>query len=289
MAGRRPSRDDAPDGARADPGPGADGGTGETGGSERLLVATDGRLPGHRGQATRRKLLDGTVELLSSTPWRSVKVIDIARRAGTSPATFYQYFENVEQAISVLAEEMVEEATELAALVDGDWSEPASWETALTVTEQFLAYWEANRAVFRVVDLATEEGNAHLRGVRVRALNAVTVALARVVCQQNPGVGPPGTSTSSPAGADPMAVAGTFVAMFASVSAHRYGFEFWGIRTRHLVDSQARLLHWGVTGRPGPDGVVGREPLTVSAASAPRTGPVPGGAVVSHRRGSSRR
>jgi hypothetical protein len=80
-----------------------------------------------------------------------------------------------------------------------------------------------------------------------------------------------------------MAVAGTLVAMIASVAAHRYGFEFWGIRTRDLVDSQARFLHWAVTGRSGPDGVVGREPLRVTRASGPRTGPDLGGAVVAHR------
>ena len=49
-----------------------------------------------------------------------------------------------------------------------------------------------------------------------------------------------------------MAVAGTLVAMYASVAAHRYGFEFWGIRTGALLESQARMLHWAVTGRPGP-------------------------------------
>jgi AcrR family transcriptional regulator len=204
-------------------------------------VTTDGRVPGQRGLATRQKLLEATVELLTSTPWRSVKVIDIARRAGTSPATFYQYFENVEQAIGVLASEMVAEAAELAELVDGDWSEEASWNTAVAVTRGFLEYWDANRAVFRVVDLATEEGDATLRGLRVHALNAVTVALAGVIDQRG-----------SPAGPDAMAVAGTLVAMYASVAAHRYGFELWGIRTRSLVDSQARLLHWAVTGRPGP-------------------------------------
>ncbi len=202
-------------------------------------ATTDGRIPGQRGLATRQKLLDATVELLTATPWRSVKVIDIARRAGTSPATFYQYFENVEQAIGVLAGEMVAEAVELAELVAGDWSEGASWQTALAVTEGFLDYWEANRAVFRVVDLATEEGDATLRGLRVHALNGVTVALAKVM-------------EGSPAGSDPMAVAGALVAMYASVAAHRHGFEYWGIRTSALVESQARLLHWAVTGRPGP-------------------------------------
>lgn len=255
---------------------------GETGSD---VATTDGRVPGHRGRATRQRLLEATVELLSATPWRSVKVIDIAHRAGTSPATFYQYFENVEQAIGVLAEEMVEEAAEVAELVeDGDWSEVASWETALRVTEGFLNYWEANRAVFRVVVLATEEGDPGLRGMQVRALNAVTVALARAISENVPGSGgPPGATTASPAGSEPMAVAGTLVAMFASVAAHRYGFEFWGIRTRDLVDSQARLLHWSVTGRPGPEGLVGREPRRVSRAAGPRTGPSLGGAVVSHR------
>ena len=41
-----------------------------------------------------------------------------------------------------------------------------------------------------------------------------------------------------------------------SVAASRYGFEFWGIRTRNLIDTQARMLHWAVTGRPGPDGPI---------------------------------
>ena len=98
--------------------------------ADDLQTTTDGRVPGERGRATRQQLLDATVELLTTTPWRSVKVIDIARAAGTSPATFYQYFENVERAIGVLAEGMVAEAGELADLVDGDWSEGRSWSTA---------------------------------------------------------------------------------------------------------------------------------------------------------------
>ena len=79
-----------------------------------------------------------------------------------------------------------------------------------------------------------------------------------------------------------MAVAGTLVAMFASVSAHRYGFEFWGIRTRNLIDTQARTLHWAVTGRPAPPAEVprageprGRAPGRCWAAPRPRPRPTP--------------
>ena len=81
---------------------------------QELIATTDGRVPGRRGLATRQRLLECTAELLVATPWRSIKVIDIARQAGTSPATFYQYFENVEAAITVLAEELVEGAGVLA-------------------------------------------------------------------------------------------------------------------------------------------------------------------------------
>ena len=243
------------------------------------VATTDGRVPGERGRLTRQRLLDATVELLSTTSWRSVKVTDIARQAGTSPATFYQYFSNVEEAIRVLAEGMVDQAAQLSELVGGDWSEAASWATALAVTEGFLAYWEDNRAVFRVVDLATEDGESQLRGIRVRALNAVTIALAQVITQASPAPkGMAATGTGSPAGHDAMAVAGTIVAMYASVSAHRYGFEFWGIRTRHLIDTQARILHWAVTGRTAPPD---DEP---AGTPGPRTGPVLGGAVAQHRR-----
>jgi AcrR family transcriptional regulator len=246
------------------------------------VATTDGRVPGERGRQTRQRLLDATTELLTTTSFRSVKVTDIARRARTSPATFYQYFGNVEQAINVLAEGMVDQAAQLAELVGGDWSEQRSWGTALTVTEGFLAYWEDNRAVFRVVDLATEEGDAQLRGVRVRALNAVTVALAQVISAASPAAEARGGATCSPAGTDPMAVAGTLVAMFASVSAHRYGFEFWGIRTRNLIESQARLLHWAVTGRAAPPA-----PVPPREATRPRTGPVLGGATAPRRRGAT--
>ena len=170
----------------------------------------------------------------------------------------------MEAAITVLAEELVEGVGVLAGLVDGDWSEEASWATAVAVVEGFMEYWERNRAVFRVVELTTVEGDLRFQGLRVRALNAVTVTLARVIATH-------GEASGSPAGADPMAAAGTLIAMLAQVAGHRYGFEFWGIRTASLVDSQARLLHWSVTGRAAPDG---RQGGRVGGPAAPHR---PGG------------
>ena len=123
-----------------------------------------------------------------------------------------------------------------------------------------------------MVELTTVEGDLRFQGLRVRVLNAVTVTLASVIATAGDGA-------VSPAGSDPMAAAGTLIAMLAQVAGHRYGFEFWGIRTASLVDSQARLLHWSVTGRPAPDGA------SVAGAQGPppRTGPVVGGGAASAR------
>jgi AcrR family transcriptional regulator len=210
------------------------------------LRAADGRVPGRRGRQTRQRLLDCTRAMLTTTSYRDVKVIDIAREAGTSPATFYQYFSDVEAAILVLAEEMAQEGGRVTDVItEGSWQGAPALDTSLALVDAFLALWEDHRPVLRVVDLATEEGDRRFQRIRVRLLNDITSALADVArgSQATGGV---------PAALDPMAVAGTLVSMLAHTAAHQYGFEFWGIRTAHLREAMARQVCWGVTGIAPP-------------------------------------
>jgi len=206
------------------------------------LRASDGRVPGRRGRATRQKLLECTQRMLAATSYRDVKVIDIAREAGTSPATFYQYFADVEGAVLVLSEEMAQHGQHLTAIiVDGSWEGPDAHDTALELVDAFLQFWDEHRAVLRVMDLATDEGDGRFQKIRVRLLNDITNALAEVT-RSSQAVG------RVPRRIDPMAAAGVLVSMLAHTAAHQYGFEFWGIRTAKLRDSMARQVSWGVTG-----------------------------------------
>jgi AcrR family transcriptional regulator len=208
------------------------------------LRAADGRVPGRRGRATRTKLLECSAEMLKSTSYRDVKVIDIARAAGTSPATFYQYFPDVEAAVLVLAEEVAHDGARLAALIrDGGWKGKAGFETATAVVDAFLEFWEDHRSVLRVIDLAMDEGDQRFHQIRTRLLHQVTVAITEVIRRFDGG---------RRGDVDPMATAGTLVSMLAHVAAHRYGFEFWGIRTKDLRRSMARQLYWGATGQKPP-------------------------------------
>lgn len=216
--------------------------TDQSGDDEDALRAADGRVPGRRGRATRQRLLESTGEMLTTTSYRDVKVIDIAREAGTSPATFYQYFADVEAAILVLAEEMAQEGTHLTQIIaDGAWEGDDAASTALALVDGLLAFWDEHRAVLRVVDLATDEGDGRFQKIRVGWLNDITRGLAEVTRRAQ-------AAGRVPKGIDPMAAAGVLVSMLAHVAAHQYGFEFWGIRTADVRASMARHVAWGVTG-----------------------------------------
>ncbi|MCQ4042348.1 TetR family transcriptional regulator [Streptantibioticus rubrisoli] len=203
----------------------------------------DGRVAGRRGQATRQKLLECLSEMLSSSPYRDVKVIDVARMAGTSPATFYQYFPDVEGAVLELAEEMAKEGATLTDLVAGrTWTGKPAWAAAEDLVDGFLSFWRKNDAILRVVDLGAAEGDKRFYKIRMKILNAVTNSLTDSIKElQSKGRV---DKTVSPA-----AIAGSLVAMLAAVAAHQKGFQSWGVKQAELKPNLALLVHLGVTGK----------------------------------------
>lgn len=203
----------------------------------------DGRVAGRRGQATRQKLLDCLSEMLSSSPYRDVKVIDVARKAGTSPATFYQYFPDVEGAVLEIAEQMATEGAELTQLLDGrSWVGKAGWQTAQELVDGFLDFWRRNDAILRVVDLGAAEGDKRFYKIRMKILNSVNNSLTDTVKElQSKG--------KVDKDVNPAAMAGSLVAMLAAVASHQRGFQTWGVKQAELKPNLALLVHLGVTGK----------------------------------------
>lgn len=206
-----------------------------------LPRAADGRVPGRRGLATRQKLLDTTAALLRTTPYRDLKITDITRTAGTSPATFYQYFVDLEEVLLAVAEQTAEEGRRLAALIeDRPWRGAAGVASAEQLVDGFLEFWRANRPALRVLELLTSEGDERFRGLRNQMLNATTRALATAITDLR--------ADNGRDGADPMAMAGALVGMLANLAAHRAGFEAWDIPMTEVREAMVRLVYWGVTG-----------------------------------------
>ncbi|MDX2932874.1 TetR family transcriptional regulator [Streptomyces ipomoeae] len=203
----------------------------------------DGRVAGRRGQATRQKLLDCLSEMLSSSPYRDVKVIDVARKAGTSPATFYQYFPDVEGAVLEIAEQMATEGATLTSLLEGrSWVGKAGWQTAQELVDGFLEFWRKNDAILRVVDLGAAEGDKRFYKIRMKILNSVTNSLADTVAELQ-------AKGRVDKDVSPAALAGSLVAMLAAVSSHQKGFQSWGVKQAELKPNLALLVYLGITGK----------------------------------------
>jgi len=207
-------------------------------------VALDGRPLGKRGAATRRRLLDATARLLESDGVRDLRVVDIAREVGTSPATFYQYFRDVEEAVLALTAEVGEELAPVDQLLRRSWTGAPGLDTARDMVDAFIRYWDEHRAVLRTRNLAAQEGDLRFRHVRNNSLRPITDHIASTVTvSQEAGL----VSTEIL----PMAAAAALVALLERMAAFHRDLETLGITRADVVETTARIVHQTVTGGKG--------------------------------------
>ncbi len=203
-------------------------------------MALDGRALGKRGAATRARLLDATAAQLESNGLRDLRVVDIARAVGTSPATFYQYFRDVEEAVLALAEMVGEQAAPLVELLDSRWRGESGLDSARRLVDGFLRYWDDHRAILRTRNLAAQEGDQRFRDVRNAALQPITEGLSRKV-EEN-GV----------EGISPYAAAAALVAMMERMAAFHVDLEPYGVARADVVETTARIVFQTVSSLSDP-------------------------------------
>ena len=170
------------------------------------VFAADGRIIGSRALVTRRKLLDATAKLLQEQGILDLRVVDISRDVGSSPATFYQYFNDVDEAILELAKEATDDEKPLVALLQPGWNALDGLERAGQFVDAYMVYWDTHHAVLRARNLKAEEGNRHFRAVRTEANLLVMDALQAMVTE---GV----AAKRLPESLDPFTTAAAVVAM----------------------------------------------------------------------------
>ena len=204
-------------------------------------VALDGRSLGKRGAATRRRLLDATAALLETHGVRDLRVVDIAREVGTSPATFYQYFRDVQEAVLALAEEVGEDLAPVGELLARSWDDGRGVESARELVSTFIEYWDGNRAVLRTRNLAAQEGDERFRVVRVQSLKPLREGLA-VKVEESQRAGRVTT------GIKPIAAAAALVALMERMAAFHTDLEPWGVSRADLVETTAQIVHQTVMG-----------------------------------------
>jgi AcrR family transcriptional regulator len=204
-------------------------------------LASDGRVIGARAQRTRRKLLDATAELLEARGAFGLRVVDITRRVGLSPATFYQYFPDVEAAILVLADEASDDAHFLSALLEPSWHEAGGEARAFEFVRAFVDYWDRHRAVLRVRDLRAEEGDKRFWAARLDGYSAIVPGLTTMI-EKGQAAGRVSAELNAYAAASALA------AMMERLATYQQEFGRRGVTTDAMTHTLAAIVFQTVTG-----------------------------------------
>jgi len=207
------------------------------------VVAADGRIIGERALATRRRLLEATESLLERDGVRDLKVVDISREIGAAPATFYQYFADIDAAILALADEAAKDAKELIELIDPAWSKPEDISKARAFLDAYVAHWRARHAALRIANLRADEGDERFRKSRVKAYLVLLDRMIDVV------------ATAQQAGRidkslDAYTIGVSTQAMLERLMSYETSPRVKHARQRLDIDSVARMLFQALTGYP---------------------------------------
>lgn len=211
--------------------------------ADNSVVAADGRVIGERALATRRRLLEATETLLERDGVRDLKVVDITREVGAAPATFYQYFADIDAAILALADEAAEEAKQLVDTLSPVWSVPADIERARAFLDSYLSHWRARHAALRISNLRAEEGDERFRKARVKAYLVLLDRMIDIV------------AAAQAAGRideelDGYTIAVSTQAMLERLMSYETSPRIQRARRRLVIDTVARQVFQALTGHP---------------------------------------
>ncbi len=225
----------------------------ESGGA---LCDQGGRPLGPRAQNTRVRILDATVVLLGEKPMRELRVIDIARRIGSSPATFYQYFKDVEDVVLHLASHVSEFTPEIVELVQGDWSGREGHERGRKLAHVVINHWDRYAPILRVRNNACDEGDLAFRELRMSAMMPLVHAFAEIieVSQQRAAQSTPAESKSGEEKWEggrlyPMVAAAALASVLERLSMYHVSIEELAGSREQLIETLATLLQSMLTAK----------------------------------------
>lgn len=209
---------------------------------DREPVAQNGRKLGPRALKTRERLLDVTEALLRDRKFVDLSVVEIARKANTSPGTFYHYFQDVQEAALCLAERAAEEMPAVVKLIDGSWRGREGLDRARSIVEAFIDHWDEHHAVLSLRNLSSDLGDSRFQRVRRRSLAPVLNHFSAKIREgQEAG--------RIPAEVHADVAAAALAAILERLSAHYRSLKPLDVTRDDLIETCARMIYQTVTGR----------------------------------------
>lgn len=166
----------------------------------------------NKGRRTRQRILEATAQLMATVPIRDLRTIDIGRIAKVSKATFYTYFESVEDAALAVVQGLNQSTPEIMAILESEWNGDNVLEKVDAFVTEYIDYWAAKHALLRLRNFAADEGDQRFFKARRDSIEPIHLAIqSKIRALQERGI--------SPRSLHPASTSSVFLAMIERVSA----------------------------------------------------------------------
>jgi len=195
----------------------------------------NGQMLGRKGMETRQRVMDAARRLLATYSPIELTALSISREAKTAPATFYVYFDDVQDVLYALCAETAREITDL---FDGGrlLRDPARFhEDALQLVRAFNAVWDRHSDILLYRNLEADRGNPVFDKLRTEAAIPTLDALAERIEHAYP-------PEARPRRASIYAEAVVFFVALERLAAAVHQYPDDTLRSTDLMEAQARVL-----------------------------------------------
>lgn len=198
--------------------------TPRTGKNEQVL--------GKKGKETRRSLMTAGQRLLGEMSPINLSVAMISKEAGTSPATFYVYFENVADLLWTLCDAISEDASDLFTSHSFLRDDTRLEEDAMTFVRGYSDIWRRHGPLLLYRNMEADRGESRFYQLFLRITLPILEGLTERICEKDRAI------RRSAANAEAV----VFIAAIDRVAAalHRYPQD--SLTPDVLLEAEARAL-----------------------------------------------
>ncbi len=146
--------------------------------AEAAPTTASGRVLGRRGAETRQRILDTIASTIATRGVRELRLSEVTREVGVSPPAFYQYFRDLDEALLALSEQVGEHLSDVKISLEIPWEDGNARDLAVAFVSAFTSYWDDNRPVLWVRNVAAQDGDDRFRAIRNRSLEPLVASLS---------------------------------------------------------------------------------------------------------------
>ncbi|MES2898997.1 MAG: TetR/AcrR family transcriptional regulator [Pseudomonadota bacterium] len=212
--------------------------------SNDITTNKQGQTLGRKGLESRAKLMDAARRLLETHSPVEVTAVAIAAEAGTSPASFYMYFDDTKDILYALSEVAGEAMAAIHPIFDEPWVGTNLEEKAMSVVQAITTVWGEHRQVLRFRNMEADRGDPRFEQLRMNTYIPFIERFAQRILTINP-------ASETRRRADAYAEATIFHAAMERLAATEPDVMERGLGARRINANLARMICLILSAGPG--------------------------------------